>query len=255
VEEDKKGGDVLPSGAIVSPRGSSQLISPKALEPKDPSTFGQDDPIQQERWSVTLDGISKEEGQLLARRLITAGIPCHLQVIAPRVTAFSHTFMGMSGLMEVCVRRDDLLAATDIAQDQFPETWKGERLAHGRLWTPSQIGEEVSVLCLLPWAECWDLAAQLQRHGIPAIVLIYHLDDPVPEETMTYARSMAAEARDSADRWSRFMGVGSPEDDIPIEERHQYSVAVEEPRLAEATDFAHAYLGDAFVLIGTLYDG
>jgi hypothetical protein len=255
MDEDDKTGPPVPSSAIAAAEVPPQLISPKALEPKDPATFPSDDPIQLERWSVTLDGIAKEEAQHLARRLIAAGIPCHLQVIASRVTSFSHTFMGMSGLMEVCVRREDLLQATDIAEDQFPEAWKGERLAHGRLWTPSQIGKEVSVLCLLPWAECWDLAAQLQRHGIPAIVLIYHLDDPVPKETMTYAESMAAEARDSAERWSRFMGVGSPEDDVPIEERYQYSVAVEEPRLSEAVDFARAYLGDSFALVGTPYDG
>ena len=254
MNQDEQTGALAPSSS--GAHAGAQLIPADALEPKDPTAFPRDDPVQQERWSVTLDGVSKEEAQALARRLIGEEIACHLQVVGPHVTVLGFTYLGVSGLMEVCVRREDLLRATDIAESQFPERWQGERLAHGRLWTPSAIGETVSVLCRLPWADCWDLAAQLHRHGIPSIVLFDDVTDPSPKEEMSLVESMGDEAENSADRWSRLgMGGRIPDEAAPIEERHAYCVAVEEPRLKEATDFAGAYIGDRFVLDGTPYDG
>jgi hypothetical protein len=235
----------------------------QALVPVDPSKLPREDPRQDERWSVTLDGIAEGSADLLAQHLLEHQIPCHVQTISPRVTWLGFTYLGMTGLYEVCVRREDLKRATELARVQFPEKYEGEWLQHGRIWGPSKLGEEPVVLCQLPYEECWDLAGALVRVGVPAIVLPDDVSDPTPPEDMSFKEATTDAGHILIDKAASYTFseyhpdrlIGQPEREyIPVEER-AYCVVVEDPRLKEAATIAEHLYGDAFHLDGSAYDG
>ena len=245
--------------AIMTPEEIDQ-----ALVPLDASTLPRDDPRQDERWSVTLDGITESAADILARHLIEAGVRCHVRTLSPRVTIGSLVYLKMSGLYEVCVHKEDLQRATTLAQRQFPEQHEGDKLAHGRLWGPSIVGKEAFVLCQLPYEECWDLAGALVRAGIPAIVLPDDVDStPAPPEHMKFGEAVDDMRAANVDHLLSFLTgqyhperlLGEPARDyVPVDDQG-FSVVVEEPRVKEAAEVATHLYGDAFQLDGSPYDG
>jgi hypothetical protein len=243
--------------AIMTPEEIDQ-----ALVPLDVSTLPRDDPRQDERWSVTLDGIQEGAADILARHLIESGIRCHVRTLSPRVTTGSRVYMEMSGLYEVCVHKEDLQRATALAQRQFPETHEGDVLAHGRLWGPSIVGKEAYVLCQLPYEECWDLAGALVRAGIPAIVLPDDVDTPAPPAHMSFTEATSDIRHDDIEHVMSYLTgryhperlIGEPARDyVPVDDRG-FSVVVEEPRVKEAAEIAAHLYGDQFHLDGSPYD-
>lgn len=235
----------------------------QALVPLDLSSLPREDPRQDERWSVTIDGIPEGAADILGRHLLEASIRCHVQTISPRVTMLGGVYEHMSGLYEVCVRKEDLQRATALAQRQFPETHAGERLAHGRIWGPSIVGEEAFVLCQLPYEECWDLAGALVRAGIPAIVLPDDVADPSPPAHMTMGEATRDQGAASIDHLMSFLTsqyhperlLGEPARDyVPVDDRG-FCVVVEEPRVKEAAEIAEHLYGDGFRLDGSPYNG
>jgi hypothetical protein len=235
----------------------------QALVPLDVTTLPRDDPRQNERWSVTIDGIAEGAADILARHLLESGIRCHVRTLSPRVTAGSLVVGRMSGLYEVCVHKEDLQRATALAQRQFPETHPGDQLAHGRLWGPSIVGDEAFVLCELPYEECWDLASALVRAGVPAIVLPDDVDDPAPPAHMTSGEATRDQGAADLEHLAMFLTgsyhperlLGEPSRDfVPVDDRG-FCVVVEEPRVKEAAKIAEHLYGDAFRLDASPYDG
>lgn len=215
------------------------------VTPVDPTDRPIDDPIQQERWSVTLDGISELRADRLYDRLRQAGIGCHVQTVSPRVEPAGGMFRGVEGLYEVCVRREDLARSVDLARDLFPD----EELAEGRTWGPSKIGEEPIVLCLVDWHDAWDLAAELDRSGTHAIVLPADLSDPAPSEEESLEDALEEQLVSQLGIPSA--GAGARE---PAVEDRTYAVVVERPQLQRAGEVGAKLLGDRFHLDASAYD-
>lgn len=213
--------------------------------PIDPTSRQLDDPIQQERWSVTLDGISEPLADRLYDRLRQAGIRCHVQTVSPRVVSGGTAFMGVEGLYEVCVRKEDLPRAVDVAKELFPP----DQLEDGRIWGPSRIGEEAAVLCFVSWHDAWDLAAELNRSGTHALVLPSDLSDPAPPEEESLEDALEAQLESQlglASAGGRAAGT-SVEDAT-------YAVVVERPQLQRASEIGGTLLGERFHLDGSAYD-
>jgi hypothetical protein len=225
-----------------------QVGDPDHLVPLlDPTQLDRTDPRQQERWSVTLDALDPRETAKLYETLRAANLGCHAQVVSPRFTQRGNTFR--EGLYEVCVRKEDLSAAVALAKSALP----GEPLPEGGIWGPSRLGEPPVVLCPVDWEDAWDLAAQLVRAGVPAIVLPDDVDTqpPLAEETM--GRAMLEETLDEITSLG-FPGMAHREH-VPVDaEDRAYAVVVEEPRLQEAAEIARQLLGVDFHLDGSPYD-
>jgi hypothetical protein len=239
--------DIEPApNAIEDGSGSIDLV--------DPSTLARDDPIQQERWSVTLDAIPASSAAALYRGLVGRSIACHVQVVSPRFTLEGRLYR--SGLYEVCVRREDLARSVSLAKELFFEPAADTRgyFPEGSIWGPSKLGEEPVVLCPVPWVDAWDLAAQLLRAGVPAIVLPDDVAGATPPATETVGGYIADEVMDEITKVGMGRAFGErPAPDVDVTDL-PYCVVVERPRLDEAVTMARQVLGERFTLDGSPYD-
>jgi hypothetical protein len=213
----------------------------------DPTQLDRADPVQQERWSVTLDALDPSEAATLFGALHAANLACHVQVVSPRFTQGASTFR--EGLYEVCVRKEDLTAAVALAKSALP----GEPVPEGSIWGPSHIGEQPVVLCPADWEDAWDLAAQLVRAGIPAIVLPDDVATQPPPAHETMRGALRDEVMDEITSLG-FPGINGREPGSPAVEDRAYEVVVEEPRLQEAAEIGRHVLGIDFHLDGSPYD-
>ncbi len=240
-------------GEDLEPAGNAIQDASSSIELIDPSKLARQDPVQQERWSVTLDAIPAASAAGLFRSLRAAEIACHVQVVSPRFTLGGLPYV--SGLYEVCVRREDLAQSVSIAKGLFPDSDKPGYFPEGSIWGPSKVGEEPVVLCPVPWEDAWDLAAQLVRAQIPAIVLPDDVNGPTPPAKETVGGFIQDDVMDHITRIGLegyFDEREAPETDVTD---LPYCVVVERPRLDEATRVAREILGEGFQLDGSAYDG
>jgi hypothetical protein len=239
-----RGGELAP---VEGERGIVGRLGDERVPLLDPTQLDRMDPRQQERWSVTLDALDPRQAAKLYGVLRDANLACHVQVVSSRFTQGASTFR--EGLYEVCVRKEDLTAAVGLAKVALP----GEPVPEGGIWGPSKIGEQPVVLCPVDWEDAWDLAAQLVRAGIPAVVLPDDVaaQPPPAEESM---REAGLEAVMDEITSLGFPGMDHREPEpVPVEDR-AYEVVVEAPRLQEAAEIARQLLGMDFHLDGSAYD-
>jgi hypothetical protein len=224
-----------------------------SLTPIDPSTLPREDPRLDERWPTKLDGVSTEEVVEIVELLDDAGIPCHVETVAPRVRGME--WMRVTGLYDVLVREEDLRPAVDVLQPAFPERFPGEKLPDDSLWPGDAFGKDPRVLCRLSWAQSWDLTAALGRAGIKAIVVPDDVPPPEPPASESLGHALGDEARDvvtELEDWTD-IGPGSPAS-TPVEDRW-YVVVVLRADLDRAADLASKALGSSLELDGSAYDG
>lgn len=224
---------------------------PTSTEPVDPSSLPREDPRLDQRWPVTLDGVSIEEVAEIVRLLDGAHIACHVETVSPRVRGME--WEGVTGLYDVLVREQDLRPAVEVLKPAFPERFPGEKLPDDSLWDFEAFGPAPMALCRLSWAQSWDLSAALGRAGIKAIVLPDDVSGPTPPVSESLGAALAEEAHDALEAVEDWTDVGTPEP-TPIEDRW-YVVVVLQPDLDRATELASKALGSDFQLDGSAYDG
>ena len=137
---------------------------PTSTEPIDPSSLAREDPRLDQRWPVTLDGVSTEEVAEIVRLLDGAHIACHVETVSPRVRGME--WEGVTGLYDVLVREQDLRPAVAVLKPAFPERFPGEKLPDDSLWDFEAFGPAPVALCRLSWAQSWDPlgGARSRRH-------------------------------------------------------------------------------------------
>lgn len=221
--------------------------------PVDPATLPRDDPRLDQRWPVTLDGVSSEEVAEIVELLDAAGIACHTETVSPRVEGME--WLGVTGLFDVLVREEDLRPAVAVLRPAYPERFPGEKLPDDSLWPGDAFGEDPRALCRLSWAQSWDLTAALGRAGIRAIVLPDDVPPPEPPARESLREALADESHDLLAEVEDMtdIGPGTPSP-VPIEERW-YVVVVLQNDLDRAAELASKALGSAFELDGSAYDG
>jgi hypothetical protein len=226
---------------------------PSSTGPVDPSSLPREDPRLDQRWPVTLDGVSTEEVAEIVRLLDGAHIACHVETVSPRVRGME--WEGVTGLYDVLVREQDLRPALEVLKPAFPERFPGEKLPDDSLWDVEAFGPAPVALCHLSWAQSWDLSAALGRAGIKAIVLPDDVSGVTPPVSGSLGTALAEEAHgalEAIEDWTD-VGPGTPES-TPIEDRW-YVVVVLQPDLDRATELASKALGSDFQLDGSAYDG
>ncbi len=231
----------------------SDAFTPSSSEPIDPSALPREDPREDQRWPVTLDGVSREEVAEIVGLLDGAHIACHVETVSPRVRGME--WEGVTGLYDVLVREQDLRPAVAVLKPAFPERFPGEKLPDDSLWDFEAFGPAPVALCRLSWAQSWDLTAALGRAGIKAIVLPDDVAEPRPPASESLGTALAEEAHEALEAvedWTD-LGPGSPEP-TPIEDRW-YVVVVLQPDLDRAAALASKALGSDFQLDGSAYDG
>jgi hypothetical protein len=219
--------------------------------PIDPSTLPREDPRLDQRWPVTLDGVSTAEIERIVELLDAARIGCHVETVSPRVTGMASQ---VPGLYDVLVGKGDLRRAVDVVKPSFPERFPGEKLPDDSLWDLDRFGPEPIALCRLSWEQSWDLEAALGRAQIRAIVLPDDVPEPTPPASESLGHELMDEVHDAIKDFSEFTDLTAGEDPVPVEDRW-YVVVVLRPDVARAADLAAQQLGSAFELDGSAYDG
>jgi hypothetical protein len=219
--------------------------------PVDPSTLPREDPRLDQRWPVTLDGVSEGEVERIVEVLDRAQIACHVETVSPRVSGLPWT---VAGLYDVLVREEDLRAAVEVLKPEFPERFPGEKLPDDSLWDMERFGPEPIALCRLSWAQSWDLEAALGRAGIKAIVLPDDVPGPTPPASESAGKALIEEVHDAVKGFGEYTDLTAGEDPVPVEDRW-YVVVVLQPDVERAAELAGKALGPAFELDGSAYDG
>jgi len=228
-------------------------VTPSSVTPIDPNALPREDPRVDQRWPVTLDGVSTEEIAEIVRLLDNAGIDCHVETISPRVPGMG--WLGVTGLYDVLVREEDLRAAVGVLKPAFPERFPGEKLPDDSLWPGPAFGEDPRVLCRLGWTQSWDLTAALGRAEIKAIVLPDDVPPPESPATESLGQMLGDDSHDlltELEDWTD-IGPGTPPP-TPVEDRW-YVVVVLQADLDRAAELASKALGSGFELDGSAYDG
>jgi hypothetical protein len=227
-------------------------VTQSSVTPIDPATLPRDDPRLDQRWPVTLDGVSPGEIAEIVQLLNDAGIACHVETVSPHIRGLG---LEAKGLYDVLVREEDLRPAVAVLQPAYPERFPGEKLPDDSLWPGDAFGEDPRALCRLSWAQSWALVAALGRAGIKAIVLPDDVPppEPPPEESLRdFISEEAHELVTEAEDWTD-IGPGTPPS-TPVEDRW-YVVVVLQADLDRAADLASKALASGFELDGSAYDG
>jgi hypothetical protein len=219
--------------------------------PIDPSTLAREDPRLDQRWPVTLDGVSTDEIERIVGLLDGARIDCHVETVSPRITGMASQ---VPGLYDVLVRKEDLRRAVDVLKPVFPERFPGEKLPDDSLWDLDRFGPEPIALCRLSWEQSWDLEAALGRAGINAIVLPDDVAASTPPASESLAHELMDEVHAAVTEFGEFTDLTAGDDPVPIEDRW-YVVVVLKPDVERAAELATKQLGAVFELDGSAYDG
>jgi hypothetical protein len=231
----------------------SDASTPSSPQPIDPSALPREDPREDQRWPVTILGVSTREVAEIVRLLDGAHIACHVETVSPRVRGMESE--GVTGLYDVLVREQDLRPAVEVLKPAFPERFPGEQLPDDSLWDFEAFGPAPVALCRLSWAQSWDLSAALRRAGIKAIVLPDDVSGPKQPASESIGSALAEEAHDELEAIEDWTDLGpGTHESTPIEDRW-YVVVVLRPDLDRATELASKALGSDFQLDGSAYDG
>jgi len=227
-------------------------VTRSSVTPVDPATLPREDPRLDQRWPVTLDGVSTDEIEEIVGLLDGAGIACHVETVSPHISGMG---LEAKGLYDVLVREEDLRPAVAVLKPAFPERFPGEKLPDDSVWPGEDFGNDARVLCRLSWSQSWTLTSGLGRAGIKAIVLPDDVPPPEPPANESLKDMLAEEAHElvtEAEDWTD-IGPGTPPP-TPVEDRW-YVVVVLQPDLDRAAELASKALGSDFELDGSAYDG